>query len=125
MIAGAVGGLVTLALMVFQICLAAGAPWGRLAWGGAHERLPRTLRIGSAISAAVMAALTWYYLSWAFDWPPVLPEAARTMTAWVLVALFSAGTLMNAASRSRPERLVMTPVNVVLLACSLSIALAG
>jgi hypothetical protein len=124
-IAEVVGGLVTAALCVFQVCLAAGAPWGRLAWGGAHATLPKGLRIGSAVSAAVMAALCWYYLAGAYGWPPTLSDSARTTIAWVLTALFTAGTIMNAASRSKPERLVMTPVNLVLLACSLSIALSG
>ena len=37
----------------FQIALALGAPWGRAAWGGAHEgRLPGKLRVASLVSAA-------------------------------------------------------------------------
>jgi hypothetical protein len=42
----------------------------------------------------------------------------------VLTAYFGVGVLANLASRSRPERLVMTPVAAVLCACCLVIALA-
>jgi hypothetical protein len=43
---------------------------------------------------------------------------------WVLTAYLGLGILVNAASRSRPERLVMTPVALVLTACCLVLALA-
>src|SRR4051794_29172718 len=38
------------ALMVFQVALAAGAPLGEAAWGGAHTHLTPGQRTGSAIS---------------------------------------------------------------------------
>src|SRR5687768_719411 len=46
------------ALAVFQVALASGAPWGRYAWGGQHEgALPAPLRVGSAVSVLVYAAI--------------------------------------------------------------------
>jgi hypothetical protein len=39
---------VTIGLLgVFQLALACGAPWGRLAWGGGHERLPAGYRMAA------------------------------------------------------------------------------
>lgn len=40
----------------------------------------------------------------------------------VLVGYFAPGTALNAISRSRPERLVMTPLCVLLTACALVVA---
>lgn len=40
-------------LAVFQLALAAGAPLGRLAWGGQNRVLPTRMRIGSVASVAV------------------------------------------------------------------------
>lgn len=41
-------------LAIFQILLAAGAPFGRYAWGGQHERvLPTRLRIASLSSVLI------------------------------------------------------------------------
>lgn len=70
----AVGLAVILALVaVFQIALAAGAPWGRLAWGGAYEVLPAKLRIGSLVSVLihVLAVLSLLIALGAGALPPV------------------------------------------------------
>ena len=57
--AGAVAAVGCLGIAAFQVALAAGAPFGRAAWGGSHERLPRKLRVASAVAAGVwvLAAL--------------------------------------------------------------------
>ena len=44
------------ALMVFQAALAAGAPLGDAAWGGAHAHLTTAERVGSAISVFIYLA---------------------------------------------------------------------
>jgi hypothetical protein len=43
---------------------------------------------------------------------------------WALTAYFAVGVVMNGLSRSRKERLLMTPVALGLFACYLVIALA-
>lgn len=48
----------------------------------------------------------------------VLPDAVARVGAWVLLAYFALSVLMNGLSRSRPERLVMTPVVLVLAVCT-------
>ena len=40
-----------------------------------------------------------------------------------ITAFFGVGVLMNAVSRSRPERFVMTPIVLLLALCCLLIAL--
>jgi hypothetical protein len=104
------------ALTVFQIALAAGAPLGHLAWGGQHRGvLPVAYRVGSAITVVVYALLAW--LVWrAVDQPD-------DPWIWVVTGYFGLGVLMNAASRSRAERLVMTPVALLLALGCLVIAL--
>ncbi|WP_417509499.1 hypothetical protein [Microbacterium sp.] len=110
------------ALAVFQIALAAGAPWGRFAWGGQHRVLPRKLRVGSVISIiiyALIAFLAWERVGATSVLPPVLVQVAM----WVVFAYFALGILMNAISRSKPERYTMTPVVTVLAVLSLLIAM--
>lgn len=117
--------VVLAALAVFQLCLALGAPWGRLAWGGQHERsLPTRLRVGSLVSIPLYGVFAVLLLdrSGVVD---LLPDAVSTVGTWVLVAYLAIGVVMNGMSRSRPERLVMTPVTVVLLVCALLVALSG
>jgi hypothetical protein len=104
-------------LTVFQLLLVAGRPLGRFAWGGQHEVLPPTLRIGSAVSVVAYAAIVWLV------WRAAVQPGDAGPWIWILTAYFGLGIVMNAASRSRPERLVMTPVVVVLAVGCLLIAL--
>jgi hypothetical protein len=110
-------------LAVFQATLVAGAPLGRFAWGGQHERLPTGLRIGSAIAIVIYAGIGTVMLQKAGiaallpsgDWPGI--------AAWVVVAYLALGVPLNAISRSRPEQLVMTPLVALLLALALVVTL--
>jgi hypothetical protein len=125
MVAAVVAFVLLAALAVFQIALAAGAPLGHLAWGGKHRVLPRGLRIGSAVSVLLYALFAWIIAAAVArvdrfgDYIP--PEHPGI---WVLTAYFGLGVAVNLASRSRPERLVMSPVAAVLCVCCLVIALA-
>ncbi len=111
-------------LAVFQLALALGAPWGRFAWGGQHEReLPTRLRVGSAVSIVLYALFAVVLLDRA-EVVDVLPDGLSRVAAWVLLAYLTLGVVVNGISRSRPERYVMTPVTLVLAVCTLLVALA-
>ncbi|WP_430645128.1 hypothetical protein [Agromyces sp. GXS1127] len=110
------------ALAVFQLALALGAPIGRFAWGGQHRVLPTRLRIGSLVSIVIYAGIVLL----AFDRVgaiDVVPDVVSQVGMWVVFGYFVLGIPMNAISRSRPERLTMTPVVTALAVLSLIIAL--
>ena len=109
-------------LAVFQLSLALGAPLGRFAWGGQHRVLPVRLRIGSAVSIliyALIAVIAWDRVG-AID---VFAEPFSEIAMWVIFAYFVIGILMNALSRSKPERYTMVPVSAVLAILSFFIAM--
>ncbi|WP_233491333.1 hypothetical protein [Blastococcus sp. TBT05-19] len=122
MIVAMVGVVLLNCLAVLQVVLAAGAPLGRYAWGGRHDVLPVPLRIASAVSIALYAlfALVILQAAGAVD---VLPDSAAEVGIWVLAGYFALGVAMNAASRSRPERAVMTPVALALAVVCVVLAL--
>lgn len=125
MIAAVLAYVLLAGLAAFQIALAAGAPLGHLAWGGRHRVLPRGLRIGSALSVLLYALFAWIIsaaVTRALDVGDYLYPSHAGL--WALTAYFGLGVLVNLASRSRPERLVMTPVAAALCGCCLVIALA-
>ena len=122
MIAAVLGCALLGALAVFQALLVAGQPLGRFAWGGQHDVLPTGLRVASAVSIAGYAAFAVLMLS-AADALDVLPTGFVEVAIWVLTGYFALGIAMNAISRSRPERLVMTPVVLVLAVVCLVLAL--
>jgi hypothetical protein len=110
-------------LAVFQALLAAGLPLGRFAWGGQNEVLPARLRIGSVVSIGLYAAFAVLILQ-AAEVEDVLPDGVADVAIWVLAGYFALGIAMNAVSRSRPERLVMTPVVALLAICCLVLAVS-
>ncbi|MFO6452465.1 MULTISPECIES: hypothetical protein [unclassified Aeromicrobium] len=114
--------VVLAALAVFQVALALGAPIGRFAWSGQHDVLPTRLRIGSAVSVVLYAAIGAILLARAGVIGLGLSDRTVEIAAWVVTAYFALGILMNAISRSRPERLVMTPTCLVLAALSAVVA---
>jgi hypothetical protein len=114
--------VVLVGLAVFQGLLVAGQPLGRFAWGGQHVVLPTGLRVGSAVSIALYAGFAVLILS-AAGALSLLPKGFVDVAIWVLTGYFALGIAMNAISRSRPERMVMTPVVLVLAAVCLLLAL--
>ncbi|MFB8146312.1 hypothetical protein ACFC1W_06175 [Microbacterium sp. NPDC056003] len=114
--------LVLALLAAFQLALALGAPWGRLAWGGQDRVLPAHKRIGSVISIliyAFMAVVAWDRVG-AIS---VFPDLFSQIAMWVIFAYSVLGILMNAISRSKPERYTMVPVTIVLSVLSFLIAM--
>ncbi|GAA2041697.1 hypothetical protein GCM10009819_29700 [Agromyces tropicus] len=115
---------VVLALLaVFQLALALGAPLGRFAWGGAHRVLPTTLRIGSLVSIVIYTVIAVLALD-RVGLIDVVPDAVAAVGMWVVFGYFVIGIVMNAISRSKPERVTMTPVVAVLALLSLLVALS-
>ena len=110
-------------LAVFQGALISGAPLGQLAWGGQHKVLPTGLRIGSALSIVLYAVFGYAAAAEAGLMLPLVNESVTSILIWVLTAYFALGVIMNGISRSKPERLVMTPTAIVLTALFLILAL--
>lgn len=109
-------------LTVFQVLLIVGLPLGRMAWGGAHEVLPRNLRIASASSVVLYVFFALVVLSQA-GVLQVINGGWVNVLLWVLVAYFFVGVVMNAISRSKPERMIMTPAALLLALSFLYVAL--
>jgi hypothetical protein len=111
------------ALAVFQIALIAGAPLGHFAWGGQDRILPSRKRIGSVISIVLYGVIAAIALLRAGVIPGSSDALGVVIAMWVVFAYFAAGIVLNAMSRSIPERAVMTPTVAVLAVLALLIAI--
>src|SRR5688500_12027125 len=101
-------------LALFQIALILGAPIGRFAWGGQHDVLPTKLRIASASSILLYGMFALIVLSKVeMIAIPVSSELVAALM-WILSGYFCLGVIMNGISRSKPERMLMTPVAAIL-----------
>ena len=115
--------LVLGALAVFQGLLVLGAPLGRFAWGGKHRVLPVPLRAGSLLSIVIYILIATVVLARADLVSTGIPESFWRTAVWVVVAYFLLGIGLNLASRSKPERAVMSPVSAVLFVLCAVVAL--
>ena len=110
-------------LAVFQLLLAVGAPLGRFAWGGQHRVLPASLRRGSIAALVVYGIFAMLVLTRAGLVSVRLPEEVVTVATWATAVYLLVGVVMNLASPSRPERMVMAPVSALLFALCLMVAI--
>ncbi|WP_238012434.1 hypothetical protein KZZ52_21870 [Dactylosporangium sp. AC04546] len=102
-------------IALFQLALAAGAPLGRAAWGGAHAgQLPPNLRVASLVALLIWAVAALVVLRRAGLAATVLPAGVGTWGTWVLAGLLTLGALMNLASSSPWERFIWAPLAATL-----------
>jgi hypothetical protein len=116
--AGTIAVALLVIVAVFQIVLALGAPYGKAAWGGAHDGvLPTRLRGASAVVGLVVyPTIIAVVLSASGLIEADLVPGDGVVTMWVLAAFFLLGAIVNAVSRSRVERW-WAPVSLALALC--------
>ena len=112
------------ALTLFQVALVSGARLGRFAWGGQHDVLPRSLRIGSLVAIALYALLAVVILERAGLVSITRNPTISRYGAWAVTGYSLLGVGMNFISRSLPERYLMTPLAIALFGSSLVVALS-
>lgn len=110
-------------LAVFQVVLVAGAPIGHLAWGGQERVLSVRKRVGSVVAVVLYVGFALLALVRAGLVGAAADNVVVVVAMWVVFAYLSLGILLNAISRSRPERFVMTPVALLLAILALVVAL--
>ena len=110
-------------VVAFQLLLAAGAPFGAAAYGGADPgRLSSELRITSLFAAVfwLLACLTALARGGVAASP--IPYAVSRRAIWGLTMLLAAGAVMNIASSSPWERFGMAPFIAAMTALSWRLA---
>ncbi len=108
-------------LVVFQLALALGAPWGRAAYGGQNPGvLPHRLRVSSVVSAVVWTgvALVVGRHGGIPAWAP-LPDAWLPVAIWVVVGVLALAVVLNTITRSTVERAIWAPASLLMLAATL------
>jgi hypothetical protein len=113
---------VSAAAVMFQLALAAGAPWGAYAMGGAFPgRFPPELRIAALVQGAVIALMSLVVLARAGLILPGWSRASQRLV-WVVVAFAALSLVLNLITPSAGERTLWAPVALVLLISSVVVA---
>ena len=115
-IAALIAAVVLGGLIVFQVLLALGVPWGKAAWGGQHPgALPANLRWGSAAAAVVLGFAMWMVLARAGWVAPGSDALWVKIVTWIFTAYFAFNVVMNVLSTSVIEKAIMTPASAILV----------
>jgi hypothetical protein len=124
-VAAIIYAIVTLGVVAFQIALAAGAPWGAYAMGGASPgQFPPALRIAAIIQAVLLAGMAAVILARA---GLVFPGWLRVShwLVWIVVALTALSLVLNLITPSAGERAIWLPTLSLLLISSLIVAFSS
>jgi len=114
--------IVTSIVVAFQIALAAGAPWGAFAMGGAYPgQFPPALRVGAIVQAALLAGMATVVLARAGLILPGWSRVSRWLI-WFVVAFAALSLLLNLITPSGGERALWAPMAFLLLVSSALVA---
>ena len=117
-IAALIYTITSLAVIAFQIALAAGAPWGAFAMGGAFPgQFPPALRIAALVQAVLLIALAAVVLARAGVLLPGWSRVSRWLI-WFVVAFAALSLVLNLITPSTGERAIWAPVAFLLLISS-------
>jgi hypothetical protein len=101
-------------VVVLQILLALGILPISMAWGGRQSVLTPMLRLASLASALVLGLFAYVIRRRAGLAGPADVSVLVRVLAWAATAYMAFNTVANLASQTRAERLVFTPITLVL-----------
>lgn len=112
-------------IALFQAALAAGAPLGHAAWGGAHAHLSSSQRIGSGVAVLVWMAAALVVLGRAGVWSAGRHALLFRRGTWFLAGVSVLAAIMNLASQSRWENAIFGPLAIALAVLCTIVARSG
>ncbi len=115
--------VLTALVILFQLGLAFGMPWGSASMGGKYPgKYPPKMRIVAIVNILILSVLAIIVLSRAgLIFPQLLSVSATGI--WFVVAFSGIGTIMNTITPSKIEH-IWAPVAAIQLITSLIVALS-
>ena len=114
----------TAVIVIFQLALALGAPWGEMAMGGKYPgRFPPTLRVAAVVQLLLLLFVALIVLVRAEIVFGEYLEFSRS-AVWFVVALLVVSSILNIVTPSKKERMFGAPIAIILLICSSIVAIS-
>ncbi len=115
-------GFLTTIVMLFQIALALGAPWGEMAMGGKFPgRFSPMLRAGAIVQMLLLGFAALVVLTRAGLVLGNYFEFSKS-AIWFVVALCVVSAILNTITPSKKERMLWSPVTSTLVVCGVVVA---
>ena len=105
---------ITIVLSILLIC---GLPLGELTMGGQHKVFPGKLRIILVVQLLLQMFFMVIILQGGGMIPLWFSHKATKVIGLILAAYLSLNVFMNAISRSKKEKYIMTPLSLVTAVC--------
>jgi hypothetical protein len=109
-------------VILFQLCLAAGLPWGSASMGGKFPgKYPPIMRVVALVNILILIFITLIVL---IRTELIFPQyfSFSKIGIWFVIIFLGIGTLMNITTPSKIER-IWAPVSTILFVTTLIIAL--
>ncbi|OMF67956.1 hypothetical protein MKY66_07975 [Paenibacillus sp. FSL R5-0766] len=113
-----------LIVILFQVALAVGVPWGEYAMGGKFPgKYPVSMRFACIVQIAILAFMGIVVLSKS---GLLLPgwSSFSDIAIWFIVGYLVLGTILNLITRSVWERRIWAPVTLLMLITGIIIAIS-
>ena len=121
-IAAYIFSVLTAVVVMFQLALALGAPWGEMAMGGKFPgRFPLQMRLAALVQIVLLVIIAVVVLIRAGLVLNEYLEFSKS-AVWFVVAFCLVSAILNTITPSNKERALWAPVTIVLLICCFVVA---
>jgi hypothetical protein len=123
-IAAIISAVILMVIAIFQILLFLGFPLGEYSWGGKHKGvLPPLFRIMSLPSAILLFFMGFVFLIHTTVFSIGFSFVPTHSLVWIFTIFLGINTMGNFASKSKKEKLVMTPLSGIAFLSCLSVSI--
>ncbi|KRE96671.1 hypothetical protein ASG89_30875 [Paenibacillus sp. Soil766] len=123
MITALIGSVTFSAVAILYIFLVMGLPYGDFAMGGKYKIMPKQMRVACAISVIIqLIAIIFLLQAGNVISIDALENLAKGVCYFFAIYLI-VNTVMNVISKSKKEKLVMTPLSFLSAICFLITAM--
>jgi hypothetical protein len=117
MITSLIGSILFSIVLILYILLASGLPYGEYAMGGKYKILPKKERIICIISAVIQTFAILILLQAGGVISFGFSDKTANLLCYVFAVYLSLNVIMNLLSKSKKEKLFMTPLSLVIAVC--------
>ncbi len=120
--AGIVYSTLMVIVVLFQLCLAFGLPWGEASMGGKFPgKYPPKMRIVALVNMLILSCLIIIVLVDSYLWLPQF-KSISSIGIWFVVGYAVIGAILNIITPSKIERKIWAPITALQLIASVIIA---
>lgn len=117
MITAITGSALILVIIILYLLLVLGYPYGEYAMGGQNKVLPPKMKVTAAIAIILQVIILIVLLEAGNILNTGLPSQVVSIAGYIFAAYLSVNIVMNLMSKSRKERMVMTPLSAIAAVC--------